>query len=137
MKLVVDDAITLAEALEQVVADPSLKETWFTTPLALHVAEQPRKYRKGDGKAPPPPLVPKHPGKSVKTPKGGAKTQSKLGGLELVSTTPDGKQICYAFNAQGCKNKSCARVHVCRVAGCFGDHAAHQHEAVMQSQRGG
>ena len=59
MRMVVEDGETIAGALEKVVKDPSLKETYFTTPLALHAAEQPSKYRKGGGKlkggVPPPP----------------------------------------------------------------------------------
>ncbi|CAE7782881.1 unnamed protein product, partial [Symbiodinium pilosum] len=47
MRMVVEDGETIAGALEKVVKDPSLKETYFTTPLALHAAEQPSKYRKG------------------------------------------------------------------------------------------
>ena len=47
-KMVVDDGITMAEAFEMVVKDPSLKETYFTTPLALRIAETPQKFRKGN-----------------------------------------------------------------------------------------
>jgi hypothetical protein len=43
-----------------------------------------------------------------------------------VSQTPDGRDICYAFNAQGCAGK-CGRVHCCRVRGCFGKHSARAH----------
>ena len=49
MRMVVDDGETIASAMEKVTKDPSLKETYFTTPLALHAAEQPSKYRKGGG----------------------------------------------------------------------------------------
>ena len=131
MKLVNEEGQTMAEALEAVTKDPSLKETWFTTPLALHAAEQPTKYRKGQGKKSdrghtPPPQVPKG---YERAPKGKGKAKSTLNGLQLVSVTPDGKQICYAYNSQGCKDAKCPRLHVCRVAGCFKEHPAHQHEA--------
>ena len=131
MKLVNEEGQTMAEALEAVTKDPSLKETWFTTPLALHAAEQPTKYRKGQGKKSdrghtPPPQVPKG---YERAPKGKGKAKSTLNGLQLVSVTPDGKQICYAYNSQGCKDAKCPRLHVCRVAGCFKEHPTHQHEA--------
>ena len=35
MRLAVDDGETIASAMEKVTKDPSLKETYFTTPLAL------------------------------------------------------------------------------------------------------
>jgi hypothetical protein len=47
-----------------------------------------------------------------------------------VSQTPDGRDICFAFNSQGCNNK-CGRLHVCRVRGCYGDHAAREHSKVQ------
>ena len=137
MRMVVDDGETIASAMEKVTKDPSLKETYFTTPLALHAAEQPSKYRKGGGKikggVPPPPAAP------FKGGKGRGKTKSQVhSGHKLASMTPDGKQICYAYNAQGCKDKNCARVHCCRVQGCFGEHPAHQHDvALAASQKGG
>ena len=40
----------MAEAFDMVVKDPSLKETYFTTPLALRIAETPQKFRKGNFK---------------------------------------------------------------------------------------
>ena len=130
MKLVNEEGQTMAEALEAVMKDPSLKETWFTTPLALHAAEQPTKYRKGQGKKgdrahPPPPQVPK----GFERVKGKGKAKATLNGLQLVSVTPDGKQICYAYNSQGCKDAKCPRLHVCRVMGCFKEHPANQHES--------
>ena len=131
MKLINEEGHTMAQALEEVTKDPALKETWFTTPLALHAAEQPNKYRKGNGKqlgnphVPAPPKLPKGFERPDRPPKG--KTKGKLNGLQLVATTPDGKQICFAFNAQGCSNTSCPRLHVCRVAGCFQQHPAHEH----------
>ena len=53
MKMVIDDGSRLADALEAVTKDPSLKEAFFTTPLALHSLQSlssPLKYHKG-GKA--------------------------------------------------------------------------------------
>ena len=48
-KLVVDDGERLADALEAVTKDASLKEAYFTTPLALATAGQPSKYHKEGG----------------------------------------------------------------------------------------
>ena len=134
-KLVVEDGQRLCDALQSVMQDASLKETYFSMPLALHAAsiQQPFKYRKGGNKGkgkgghadvPPPPGIP--PG--FQRPEKKGKGKGKLKGLTLVSTTPDGRQICFAFNAQGCTNPSCPRVHVCRVQGCFKEHPAFQHQ---------
>ena len=41
--------------------------------------------------------------------------------------TPDGRELCFAFNAQGCSGK-CGRVHACRVRGCYGKHSAREHQ---------
>ena len=126
-KLVIDDGETLADALSSVMKDPSLKESYFTTPLALHAASPPVKYHKGTGKykgvesqgtfPPPPPIHGK----------GKAKGKGKLNGHVLVAMTPDKRQICFAYNAQGCTVANCPRVHCCRVQYCFGDHPASQH----------
>lgn len=46
MKLVNRAEATLAEALVRVIKDPDLKESFFTTPLALSTAETPQKFFK-------------------------------------------------------------------------------------------
>eukprot|EP00435_Cladocopium_sp_Y103_P038052 s612_g10.t1 len=143
VKLVNRGEKTLAEALTSVIKDPDLKEAFFTTPLALTASESPAKYQrtshkgnhdsnnrfKGKGKN-----HQKggnfHKG-SFKGHKGGGK--GKHGDLPLVSQTPDGRDICFAFNSQGCNGK-CGRVHVCRVKGCFGDHAAREHSKFQSGQ---
>ena len=124
---------TLKEALEEVVKDSELKEAYFVTPLTLASHEQPNKYQRTGGKG-----NQGHPqggifssfgkgkhskGKNHK--KGKGKGGFK-GDTALVSQTPDGRDICYAFNAQGCAGK-CGRVHCCRVRGCFGQHSAREH----------
>ena len=59
--------------------------------------------------------------------KKGAKAESQdRFGNTLVSSTPDGRELCFAFHAQGCSGK-CGRVHACRVKGCYGQHAASEH----------
>ena len=134
-KLVNRGEATLGEALARVIKDPDLKEAYFTTPLALTVSESPAKYQKTGPKGhfePSQRFKGKGRGKysfgnsfkgAGKHHKGG---KGKHGDLHLVSQTPDGREICFAYNSQGCNGK-CGRVHVCRVKGCFGEHAAREH----------
>lgn len=122
-KLVNSGQQTLAEALESVVRDADIKETFFTTPLAMHTASAgaAEKWRKPNWKG-------------DKGKKGGEKGDKKgkgkgknFKGHQLVSKTPDGRELCYAFNSQGCKGR-CGRVHACRVQGCFQSHSAREHD---------
>ncbi|CAE7237781.1 unnamed protein product [Symbiodinium sp. CCMP2592] len=132
-KMNLEGTATMAEALRAVREDPSLKEAYFTTPLALHTAGTPSKFRKGNSKGKdkmqgqeiPLPPAPHQNGKKGK----GQVVLSNGKQLALVSATPDGRQLCYAYNHQGCTDPKCARVHACRVAGCFREHPASQHEA--------
>ena len=138
-KLVVEEGHKLCDALHSVTQDASLKETYFSTPWPCMLAQASpsstgkevtraranRAKQGGQADIPPPPSAPagwQRPGKKGKGGKG------KHNGLSLVSTTPDGRQICFAYNAQGCTNPSCPRVHVCRVQGCFKEHPASQHQ---------
>ena len=135
MKMVIDDGSKLSDALEAVTKDPSLKESFFTTPLALHSLQSlssPLKYHKGKGKAKgfgaqpdgvqPPPA----PHQQQRPTKGG-KGKGKLNGQTLATKTPDGREICFAYNKQGCTVKDCPRAHVCRIWGCYGPHPASTH----------
>eukprot|EP00439_Symbiodinium_sp_Y106_P034383 s6829_g4.t1 len=135
MKMVIDDGSKLSDALEAVTKDPSLKESFFTTPLALHSLQSlssPLKYHKGKGKAKgfgvqpdgvqPPPA----PHQQQRPTKGG-KGKGKLNGQTLATKTPDGREICFAYNKQGCAVKDCPRAHVCRIWGCYGPHPASTH----------
>ena len=144
-KRITEDGFTMSEALRAVREDTSLKESYFTTPLALHTASTPSKFRKGnhkggkdktrwqDGQVPPPPAPHAEPRQRTGKGKNGkGKGQIILANgkqLALVSVTTDGRQLCFAFNHQGCTDPKCTRVHLCRVAGCFGDHPASAHEA--------
>ena len=73
--------------------------------------------------------------------KKGGKGKSKQKGKgnsehSLVSFTDDNKQICFAYNAQGCTG-GCNRVHVCRVRGCGKAHPMWQHyQGMMQKGAG-
>eukprot|EP00439_Symbiodinium_sp_Y106_P060197 s1232_g8.t2 len=90
---------------------------------------------------PPPPEWPRV-GKGTKGGKGGkegtkdgkGKSTGKIqvgdAWYDLVSKTPDGRELCYAYNIKrGCHVKGCQRVHACRVKGCQGGHPAYQHGA--------
>ena len=129
---------TLAEALTAVTKDSDLKESYFTTPIALSSSagfQRESKWQKvddgkdGKGKG----KFGKFKDGKFKDGKGkgkhkkGAKVESQdCFGNTLVSSTPDGRELCFAFNAQGCSGK-CGRVHACRVKGCYGQHAAREH----------
>ena len=141
-KLVVAGSHTLVQALQHVVKDSDIKECYFTTPIALGVGFTSQqtgdsKWRKvsnkgsqfgGYGNK----------GFSKGQHKGFGKGKGKFKGSKgsvltrdenqnvLVSKTPDGRELCYAFNSQGCNNK-CGRVHACRVKGCLGAHSAREH----------
>ncbi len=128
---------TLAEALELVVKDADLKETFFTTPLAL-TAAQGDKYRKYNWKGEKGDKVdPKGKGKKAK--KGDHKGDLRVKGGDyngniLVSRTPDARELCYAYNAQGCRGK-CGRVHACRVKGCYQNHSAREHAKYTRGEK--
>jgi hypothetical protein len=117
---------TLALGFEEVVKDTELKELSFTSPLALMGAAKrsqpatdpsPTKYTKSDKG------TWKGSGKGGKGSKGNQKGAGKNKNPNpLVGNTPDGRRICFAYNAQGCKDKKCAYVHVCRVKGCQQEH---------------
>ena len=129
-RLVNEEDQTLAAALATVVSSAELKETYFTTPLALSVLERPRKWHKGfgkDGKSGKGGKGSRGKGKEGKGKDGKGKSDPALKGLQLVWRTPEGRDICFAFNSQGCDGK-CGRLHVCRVKGCYQDHAAKDHK---------
>jgi hypothetical protein len=143
-ELVREDGHTLKSAMLAVTKDTELKELYFTTPIAIG-----SRGASGSGSAtsgiPPPPGP--HPagnrkkrkaeaylakqaanaaGKGTKGTKGKGKGKGKEGKSDLASSTPDGRQICFAYNAGGCAG-SCGRVHVCRIKGCFKDHTMAEH----------
>ena len=130
MKLVTQEGHTLADALRAVTRDADLKEAYFTTPVALraaqsaHSGEHINKWQKtsdkgGKGKG-------KKGGK--KGDKGKREMPEQLKGLSLAWRTPDGRDLCFAWNTGDCSGK-CGRVHQCRVKGCYGDHKAIDHKA--------
>ena len=55
-------------------------------------------------------------------------------GGALCDRTPDGRQICFAYNARsGCKG-ACSRVHVCQVRGCYQPHPTYDRPMGNQQQ---
>ena len=137
-KLVVRDGATLADALNQVIHDAELKETYFTTPVALRAAmsaqadppqqKWQRPNTKGYGKFQSSNFKGK--GKSGKGK--GKEVRKELQGLSLAWRTPDNRELCFSYNTGSCDGK-CNRVHQCRVKGCYGDHPAIKHKEATGS----
>lgn len=136
MKLICNQGLSLSEALAAVIKDSDLKESYFTTPVALKTAmgsvEPPpqSKWTRFNSKGP----QGKGFGKQQKG-KGKQKGQykqvhEKLQGLQLAWRTPDGRDLCFSWNTGSC-NGSCGRVHQCRVKGCYGDHPAIRHKEAV------
>ena len=48
--------------------------------------------------------------------------------LNMHHRTPDQKQICFNYNLGKCKDKKCAREHVCCVPGCYQKHPQIEHD---------
>lgn len=111
-----NEGIAMEVALQAIVKNPDVRERHFSTPLAVSSAtqslqklqNQEDKFWKRGGPYPPP--NPKGKGKTKHKGKG------KYKGEFLHSTTPDGRQLCFAWNnkAEGCKG-DCNRVHACRI----------------------
>lgn len=128
---------TLADSSNAVIRDADLKEAFFTTPVALKSAIlsesswQPNKWFRpqtkgqfaGKGKFP---VQAKGKGKTGKGKQKGFGGDARLKGLSLAWRTPDGRELCFAWNTGECDG-SCGRVHQCRVKGCFADHKAVEH----------
>eukprot|EP00439_Symbiodinium_sp_Y106_P006676 s12947_g1.t1 len=130
----------LVETLLEVAKDSQIKEQFFTSPIALQshaggkrewAADAPweaSKWSRNKGT----PFT-KGPGKDFKGGKKGSKGKGsgKKGdksAYSLMSHTADGREICFAYNAQGCSG-GCGRVHVCRVRGCNQPHPLWEHFA--------
>ncbi|CAE7384788.1 unnamed protein product [Symbiodinium microadriaticum] len=122
-KLMATDGRSFGDALAKAYKEATVKERHFTTPLALHA-------KRPNPSVPPPPLNPyqRDPKKGKgKLGKGKDKQPTKFGTLAGTSNrTPDGKPICYRFNAKGgCKKgDKCHFAHVCLR--CFAKHPATQ-----------
>jgi hypothetical protein len=137
-KEVKDNGKSLNQALLDAMSNTEIKETYFTTPLALLPAAakkneqgwgwQPKWPRndsnwwsrdaepkgKGKGKS----------GKGRKGAKGKGKDKGDKGGpLSLLSKAPGGRLICFNWNDpnKGCSGE-CGMLHICRVRGCGAEH---------------
>ena len=110
---------TLKEALRAVVVDPIVKERFFSTPLAQEAVH-------GTKRAAPPPQADdsmsrrrttkvkkgKGSGKGKNGPRAGG--HAKAGKHGCPATSPDGRPLCFAFNApKGCKVANCRFLHAC------------------------
>ena len=127
MVKLMNEGETMREALDQAMKDGVVKERFFLTPAAYSALTQmggkkeksrsPRRDRGHGGQGYYSGGSSGSKGKS----KGG---KSKKGSKALHSKTPDGREICYAWNNkdQRCRHK-CGRLHVCQI--CFGQHPAH------------
>lgn len=141
-KLIMAGTHSMSEALAHVVKDADIKECYFTTPIALGIGSMSHqsdenKWRRLSGKGFGGQKGGNPGGKSKgKSAKGKQRTQTDFNGNTLVSKTPDGRELCYAFNAQGCAGK-CGRVHACRVRGCYGKHSAREHSKYAQDSTPG
>ena len=118
----------LHEVLREVTENTELKDLYFKSPVTFSAMQRPQKFAKQDDSDPTVKIKGKHKGKGKG--KGDAPKTSYLPGtkLELLTHTPDGKQICYRFNMKGKKcDARCGRVHICRVKGCGANHPAFDH----------
>ena len=125
-----EEGSTLADALKFAISDAELRELHFVSPIALMGTK--RAYQDGDW--PPKKKWLKDKGKGAKGEGKGAKGKSAKGkgkgskgegkNSKLVSSTPDGRQICFGYNSEkGCSVTSCSRVHCCRYKACLGEHS--------------
>ena len=127
---------TLADAMTSVIKDADLKEAYFTTPVALKSASSdghgsPPKYQrfnsKGSFGGKSSFGSSKGKGKGKQKSKSSGVTDGRLKGLNLAWRTPDGRELCFAWNTGDCDG-ACGRVHQCRVKGCYSDHKAVEHK---------
>ena len=116
-------------ALREAWKDPSTRERYLITPIALAAAAVKRpyegkasssqdKFRRDSGKK-----GGRKGGKgSGKGSKGNGKSGKGGGVPNCASRTPDGKAICYGYNNFDvrCRDSKCRFLHVC--GGCFGKH---------------
>lgn len=122
----------LQDALKNAAEDTELKELYFTSPVTFSAIQRPAKVPRWEEQS--------GRGKDSQTGKGKPKkgkgkgaSKSKVSflpgtNLELVTHTPDGKEICYRFNIKGAKcDGKCGRVHICRVKNCGADRPAYNH----------
>lgn len=122
----------LKDLLEEVTKNSELKELYFTTPIAVTKKQSDNLDRPAKWARTGPPQSDEHKGRAKgRGNKGkgkGAKRRVVYPGtdIELVSLTPDGRQICFGYNTGKCDGK-CGRIHICRAKGCGQKHPIYEH----------
>ena len=116
-KLVNQEGKTWPVSLKEAIKDPTTKERYFTTPLALY-AKRPSAAMNASSSS----VAPKKgdAGQGGKKGRGRGKSGGKPPGAQrCASHTPEGDMICYRFNTVGekCRAKKCKYKHVCGA--CF------------------
>ena len=126
----------MAEELKKVIRNADIRERHFSTPLAVSSASQALQSQWNDRRRWQPYEYNKE-GKG-KGKKGKGKQKGKKGAETVHSMTPDGRQICYAWNnkKEGCKAPGCQRLHVCRVCLDQG-HPMYEHPGREEKKDGG
>ena len=126
----INKGMDFVSALKAVTKNPDVRERHFSTPLAVSSATQsvqdPWRSKNRSSDRPQPYDVNYVKGKNKGKGKGKkGKGKTKQGGLQ--GSTPDGRQICFAWNnAQEKCTGGCGRVHCCRI--CLSpDHPSYEH----------
>ena len=126
---------TWVASLKSVVKNADVRERYFSTPLAVTSAMQSIKengwsnQRKWQDRQHPYSEASKGKAKGKSKGKKGSKGKSKgKGGPQLHASTPDDRQLCFAWNNknEGCSGE-CNRVHACRICLDPG-HAMFEHD---------
>jgi len=143
-----EDGCTLMDALTDVIKDQELRSLYFLSPLLLanNQRTSANSARHAGGRSDPSGGQ-KRGEKRTRTDrrnatnahdKGGKNKGAGKGGKnkgdknkehrELMSKTPDGRDLCFKWNqGHDCDGK-CGRVHACRVSGCMATHRAIDHK---------
>jgi hypothetical protein len=119
----VNEGASFRTALREAMADTALRDRRFITPLVIGSGSSATRPRRPERSRSPG-------GKGSKGKRAFGKGRGRSakargrGSEEWRASTPDGRQICFAFNnaKERCSGK-CGRVHVCRR--CLGKHPAH------------
>lgn len=132
LELINEEGLTMIAALAQVPRDGELKEIAFTSPLALmnRGSKRPAPETDGGGTTKVVRTTGKGSGRKGKGKgKGGGQGRGQGKGKgkgkgKLLSKTPDGRRICYAFNSVGgCTVAGCDFAHICQRKACMGEHS--------------
>ena len=126
-----DPVITLQDALRLVVKDVEIKELSFTSIISL---SRKSNFQQPDAKRQRPTYTGgsessrgRGSGGKGRSGKGRGKGRGKGKNPKLAFQTPDGRNICFAFNNEGCPG-SCGMAHVCRIPGRFKEHPMASHK---------